>query len=336
MNASVRLVAVFVLSAALLQLTDARSQQAEPVVELSCPNTDGCFRLLGPALETAPTGATIRLGPGIYYEKPLTVSKSVRILGTGSTIRIVDSGPAFTVRTAGRPVDLSFESVSIEAQLWASPPAGLPLPATQAQNMGVYVVKGPDPVQLSLDRTHIQAGYGIHIEQAPSRGISIKNSVIRAVSIAVLTQGIGENVTLTVEKSDIHVAGDPTPVGFMVLGTAKVVLRDNKVFGGFEQRGAAVQAWGLEGVVHLVLERNQSSFFENGALLLGAVQATMVDNDFSYNSGYGVTLGLTPCYPDPRFTEFTGSVQGSNNRSVGAKGSLCPPSYPWPPGFVKP
>jgi hypothetical protein len=72
-------------------------------LQVTCSEPQGCFGLLGKALAAAPTGSTISIGPGIFYERPLVIDKSFVLQGAGADltkIRIVEPGSAITIRSA--------------------------------------------------------------------------------------------------------------------------------------------------------------------------------------------------------------------------------------------
>lgn len=92
------------------------------MVEVSCPYPEGCFSLVGRAIRQASAGAIIRIAPGIYYEKPLIIDKSLRLEGipteTGRLPRIilvlVDVGMAVLIQGSS-PITVELLRLSIEA-----------------------------------------------------------------------------------------------------------------------------------------------------------------------------------------------------------------------------
>ncbi len=67
----------------MIAFTHNRSSlhKAGQTIEVKCDNPAGCSGLLEQVIATAPAGAVIQLGIGTFYERPLTINKSLTIKG---------------------------------------------------------------------------------------------------------------------------------------------------------------------------------------------------------------------------------------------------------------
>ena len=62
-------------------------------IEITCAEPTGCFLRIGQAIRQAPEGAHLRIGPGVYYQKPLVVENSLGLQGAGASrtqVQLID------------------------------------------------------------------------------------------------------------------------------------------------------------------------------------------------------------------------------------------------------
>ncbi len=88
---------------------------------------------------------------------------------------------------------------------------------------------------------------------------------------------------------------------------------------------------------HPLVQSNRITRNGLGVVLQGQSSPTLLRNQILNNSEYGIALYQKPCFEQVA-TELTfqGRVLGEANELSGnGQGDLCPPDYPWPPGFRK-
>jgi parallel beta-helix repeat protein len=88
-----------------------------------------------------------------------------------------------------------------------------------------------------------------------------------------------------------------------------------------------------------ILQLNYFAGNRAGVIVQGPAQPMLSRNRIVSSDRYGISLYLEPCYdivPIASAIEFKGEVSGeANELSANKAGDLCPPDYPWPPGFRK-
>ncbi len=332
------------VSGASLKWQGSVLSQVAFIIEVSCPDPEGCCSLLAKAIEQAPAGATLRLAPGTYYEKPLTIEKSLRLEGAPSEsarsprIVLVQVGTALRIR-AGSPMTVELERVSIEAL------AQDPFSGEESVALEVFI-KTSSNVQVTLKEVGIRSHQGIMIGGDQPGAL-----VVEVIDTNILAGrgGIGMNLgRLILQGSTLRgpnsvLAALSTPFHGVFLqpipsGRVEAVLTKNLI------EGFSVGLWAtasshlgqgrvdLQGVENVIASNRQ-----DGLYLLGdRVDAELNRNDIRENGGYGIRLALPDCTSVPREFRFQGVIRGTENEFFNNKsGNLCPPDYPWPPNFIK-
>jgi len=83
-----------------------------------------------------------------------------------------------------------------------------------------------------------------------------------------------------------------------------------------------------------LLQSNRIMENASGVVLQGQASPSLMNNQITNNSQYGIALYQKPCFNTE--STFQGKVLGGSNELSGnGQGDLCPPDYPWPPGFRK-
>ena len=319
------------------------------IVEVACPDPEGCFLALSRALERAPHNATLSVGPGLYYEKPMRITQSLTIRGAGpgkTRIQIVDSGAAFTVEGPD-PLAFTLQDLYLKTRI-------VERDVAEGPNRGLVWRQGPEAGEqaLRLENVHVESDEGVAIS-AWNGEVAVIRSRIYGVSQGISATG-GGDLRVRVEESAIQ--GPLGSSDLSVLSSLSffgVSLLGKPGGGQIEARieGSQIHGWGRFGVVvgslsflgwsrvRAVLEGNRVgfNFGDAGVYLKGDVEATLVGNRIEFNEGYGVMLLLPPCPPATSAPEehyFRGIVSGRDNEFVGnKKGALCPEA-PWPEDFV--
>jgi len=328
------------------------SEGAPSAIEVSCPKAEGCFSLLGEAIRQAPVGATIRITPGIYYEKPLILDKSLRIEGVTEGDRLprivlVEVGTAFLIRGSSR-MTVELQGLAIEALAQD--------PFSDKNSIGVQVLaQGPEEVRVTLTGVQIRSYQGIAIGGDPQgeRSVSVE---VNVVNTSILTAGLGIGIgmglgRLILRESELR--GPPFPLsalgaplyGVLLLNPPpsqriEAVLTKTRI----ENFGIGLMASASskleQGRIDLKAVGNViASNLGDGFYLLGdRVDAELSRNEIRGNGGYGVKLAFPECAPEgarPEF-RFQGLIQGRDNSlSDNKKGDLCPEDFNWPPDFVR-
>ena len=307
-------------------------QPKPATLDVTCPDPEGCFRRIEQALAEAPPGATVRIGRGLYYEKPLTIDKSLSLIGEGSPeIRVVDPGVGITVQLPqGQedPMTVTFDGLTI---------SGVRIPGSQwekpvtvsVSGVPFTVPKGPmdrERLRVIIRDTKIRGFAGITVTGAT---LVLRDSTVEAVAIAIRSA----YARVEIEKSLLRVEyvreEDPFRGDTPVIGVApqysRVELRESAVFGGLF--GVAVAADD-----EAVLIGNTIGGAVIGVYITDKANVELRENRFWENRKFGVSLPLKGCVARPQW--FQGTVTGANNEFEDNAQDLCPRDYRWPEGFV--
>jgi hypothetical protein len=315
-------------------------------IEVSCPDAEGCFSLLGEAIQQAPAGATIRMAPGIYYEKPLIIDKSLRIEGvqteTGRSPRIVlvDVGTALLIQGSSQMV-VELQGLAIEAL--ALDPF---FDGGESIGVGVFV-QTPENVQVTLTGVRIRSHQGIIIggDQPGELSVEVVDANILAARLGI-AMSLGR---LILRESELR--GPPLPalstpfhgVFLQPLPSQRIeaVLTGTRIEGfsiGLMASASSELGQGrvdLQGVENVIASNRGDGLYFAG----DRIDVELSRNEIRGNGGYGLKLALPECTPEGARPElkFQGLIQGTDNSlSDNKKGDLCPQDYPWPEGFRKP
>lgn len=297
-------------------------------IEVTCPQPQGCFMEIQKAIMAAPEGATIRIGPGTYYEKRLILEKNLVLEGAGAaetTIKAVDSGAALIVRSSGYPnlTFITLQGLSIIAQ-------GSSAVLGESGGIGLGVegqTQGQGGLQVMVRECWIYGYVGVNV-RGPAQ-IAIQHSFIQAIEFGIRVEEQGE-----LRVFNIKIEGRlllPWGIGISIY-EAKALLQETSIR---EWLGYGLVA-SKDSSVTLRRSRISSNASGGGAFLLGNAAAEFYETEITDNVGYGIRLALPPCFTDYELVRFEGTVRGLDNEiHDNGQGDLCPEDYPWPEGFVK-
>lgn len=313
---------------------DVRSgDQTQMVIGVSCPDPEGCFRVIERAVEDAPSGAVLKIGAGLYYEKPFTIEKDLTLEraqeGPRPELRFIDRGYGIMIHL--RPDGATPMTVTLQG-LWLTVQQDEGL-LDRVENVGLVIrgipideAQGGAPIdQLRvIIRDSVIVGYGGIGAQGAQ--LTIESSTITAMSVGIHA----DFSEVEISDSAISVAGTKETDRVLSLFRTRALIQGNKIIGG-----------GNFGV--LLAEGAKSTLMKNTighAALLGIfitddAEVELIENFIVGNERFGIALPLASCaqHPDIR---FRGSVSGRDNEFKDNGQDLCPIDYPWPEGFVKP
>lgn len=319
-------------------------------LQVSCSEPQGCFGLIGKVLAAAPAGSTIVIGPGIFYEQPLVIDRSLALQGAGADltkIRMVEPGAAISIHSV-ESVEVQISSLAVTVPfIWNN----------QRGNVGVGIewVQQPPGVNktqtIVIKDSEIISFNGVLINSSKG-SLTIQRSSLQSVNFGVGLRTRGE-ITVVVESTYIggpFLYNDPLGLSRLVVvsqailfmpdespGKASISLKNNQIH--FWHIGFSAFSLGQEGwsKANALLVGNTIAYNNGpGVLLGGDTIAELRGNTISDNSDYGIALFLPPCasISSGEITAFRGKVYGEGNIIMNNnKGDLCPPDYPWPPGF---
>jgi hypothetical protein len=286
------------------------------------------------------------MAPGIYYEKPLIIDKSLRIEGvqteTGRSPRIVlvDVGTALLIQGSSQMV-VELQGLAIEAL--ALDPF---FDGGESIGVGVFV-QTPENVQVTLTGVRIRSHQGIIIggDQPGELSVEVVDANILAARLGI-AMSLGR---LILRESELR--GPPLPalstpfhgVFLQPLPSQRIeaVLTGTRIEGfsiGLMASASSELGQGrvdLQGVENVIASNRGDGLYFAG----DRIDVELSRNEIRGNGGYGLKLALPECTPEGARPElkFQGLIQGTDNSlSDNKKGDLCPQDYPWPEGFRKP
>jgi hypothetical protein len=330
------------VSGGSLKWQESALSQPAFIIEVSCPDAEGCFSLIGKAIQQAPAGATIRIAPGTYYERPLTIEKSLRLEGLQTEIEgnprivLVDVGTAILIQ-ASSLLTVELQRLSIEALIQD------PFSFEGSIGIGVFT-QTPEKVQVVLKGVNIRSYQGMSIAGDQQGELSVE--IVNADILAALV-GIEVNMgKLILRGSALRSPAVPSLripwIGIFIQPSPS--LHIEALLTGTRIEGFNIGLWAIAsshlGQGRIALQAAENVIISNrqdGLYLLGdRVDAELSRNEIRENGKYGIRLALPDCTSVPRELRFQGIVQGTENEFFNNKsGNLCPPDFPWPPDFVK-
>ena len=321
----------------------------EVVVGIRCTEIEGCFRLVGQAVQSAPEGAIIEVAAGLYYELPILVEKSLTIRGTGldTVIQGITPEVLFSVRNPNPDhfVQVTLESVNLRYWVFAAED-----PDADLARRGVLQIEG------------VHDGFSPSPEESlslPTR-VVIRRSTLSSVETAIHISGaelllednwivgrdgaleVNVDARLTATNNRIFWLGGLSKgdaLALIMLSGAEAEFYGNLIFNGSGVSASnALPAILIFGEGRYIFRKNTIEDLAIGVLIGGgAASVDFRENEFRNNGG-GIFLSMPPCVAHPASeTRFSGAITGRDNVFVDNDIDLCPTleEGPWPPGFVQ-
>ncbi len=317
----------------------------------TCGGKQPCFRTIQAAVDAAREGSTILIGPGLYKEN-VQIGKSLRLIGTGqdqTLIQAADQRHPIIQVMSKTPTQVYFQGFTLSDPNAAAEPPRLAHPGEFPMQYTGFFLAGP--LQSILRQVTITGLKGVGLVAFslmpgnfdPALLSFQPQTVLEEVKIIRNSIGvIGLSVYVSIIRSELfeNIYGFMGDSLYMVNST----VRKN-------------QDWGVDlraspnfGPQHLGrLDENEIS--ENGVgVILGTMSEEaagswlwMNGNKIVQNREYGLMVLKKACpttlpHPELALGKESAFVQilGGYNEIIGnLKGDLCPPDYPWPPGFRK-
>jgi hypothetical protein len=304
------------------------------------------FLTIQEAIDAVAEGGTVLIGPGPYQEN-LKITKSLRLVGLGA-VEIQPKSPdplsalptiAVTGEYEEQPIQVYLANVKVNFYSGLIGNEGISLRSAQAIVQDVAI-----------------SGYQYGLISTGEGDVILSRVSIYRNGTGVQSWGS----SLTVHDSDFH----DNFVGIKSFGE-KLEVKHSM----FARNGAAIAIWDF-GWSNGVRELKANAITGNGVGLylalgptsdiqeelkaanqpeLGPSLITMSDNEIVGNRDYGIALAHSGCSKEEPFIFYPFSLvslfarqklliafwERSNTIRNNGKGDLCPPDYPWPPGFKK-
>ena len=310
------------------------------------------YQTIQAAIDAAAEGATILIGPGLYKEN-LKITKSLRLVGADQKqvhVRAVNEQQPIIYVEAVFPIQVYFEGFTIGDPSRSL--EGLPrLDPTQLSYPLMPVgIQVQGSVQAKLHKLTIggQGGAGIF-----TKGVFIAEDLFAAPQLMVSeVESVHNLFGLFMISSDSIIQNSnirENLIGLfnVLLGKSGGLTLYRSALLGNIITGVALHNSHLPQVIGHIIE-NEIVGNGNG-IYLGASQdgswVEISDNQIGRNLSYGVAVMRSACPSDfrplliPLMVSESATINifsgKGNNLQDNGKADLCPPDYPWPPGFRK-
>jgi hypothetical protein len=298
------------------------------------------FPTIQQAVDAVAEGGTVLIEPGTYQEN-IQITKSIRLIGTDQSSVIIESSPRsapdstiISIEKSHRPLQIYLANFTVKRS--NGTPAGISVMGTTQIMAYQLTVSDTDlgfffgeEVTALLSRVRVKGnGKGIWSIGSLS-SLTIDNSIIESngVGISVLFGSLAVARSLVIRNW----------VAIEVGAAKEVVLVENGITGNSE--GGLYMALGPISYAQEQLKAaNQPE--------LGPILVTMRGNEITGNSRYGIALLECLEQPHPLLLSIylvssgikrshIAFMEQSNKIEGNGEADLCPPDYPWPPGFRK-
>ncbi len=335
------------------------------VTQVNCQNPTGCYRLIGQAVDIAPQGSIIQIGPGIYYEPPFTIDRPMTLQGAGTeATKIILTDPRAEKPTVGIII-LGNQAITVELSDLRIENA---IPVLGESEAIKVFSQTTEEMQFALRDVYLQSVIGLTGQAAQFGGLKARGPSLNVEgSTIVADRGIAmESGQLTVRNSQVRAPEGPSrlpmarqrvgihlsPGTFLTMPPppmdfppsvflpihVEAILEGNQIR-GFSDGVLAGALSSLKESLSAQLTGNDISDNEVGVwLVFDGVEINLTRNEIHDNSLFGIALDRPPCRQTDPMYWFQGAVQGTENRFYGNKeADLCPAlgEYPWPPDFIK-
>ncbi len=303
------------------------------------------FPTIQAAIDAVAEGGTVLIGPGVYKEN-VQITKSLRLIGVSQEqvrIQAVDEQKPVLHITAKAPMQIYLQGLTISRE--QTPEIREPFTFIPP-GAGVFII---GPVQTIMRQLTIskQVGAVVIFSLAEYNEELLRfqpQAVLEEVQLVHNREAV---VAASAHITILHSNISENEIGFMgdSLYLTHSVVRKSR-FWGIDLRVPSA-AYGPQYMG--ALDDNEIS--ENGVgVILGAMDEEaagswlwMNGNNIVRNQEYGIMILKKECLtslPHPelalgRESAFIRILGGDNELGENLKGDLCPPDYPWPPGFRK-
>lgn len=327
----------------------SRSSMAD-IIEVSCSDPGGCFGLIKHAVESASDGSTLQIGPGVYYEKTITIQKdlSIESLDKKAQIRFVEIGPGIFIHL---PKGEDPIGVSIKGMRFSSPVPDqfsilyddndilpiLPAAIVIQNDAQVY-----EKLKVKIEDISIRGYMGILVG---SSSLTLSKSEVNVDSVSIGSAfselGLFENKLTGGTANALN-----TRVNVSLLNNQRTTIIQNQIYNpstfgtdsNLEQWGIALEVQPVLGKTtgdSSILLVDNSIDADVGVVLAGPVNAELNSNRFVNNQKYGLLIFDPSCTTVDGRT-FVGTLTGKDNEFQGNTQDICPSNFLLPEGFVKP
>ncbi len=305
----------------------------------------GDYPTIQAAIDAVAEGGTVLIGPGVYKEN-VQIRKSIRLQGAGQEqvrIQAVDDQKPVVYVTSQTPLQVYLQGLALSREQLPAPTG----PFTFIPpGVGIFII---GPIQATLRQLTVR-GQTTAVVIFPLA--EYNEELLRFQSQAILEEVrlvhnggavLAASARITILRSHIS----ENEIGFIgdSLYLTHSTVRKNR-FWGIDLRVLSA-AYGPQYMG--ALDGNEIS--ENGVGVILSAMAEeaagswlwMNGNNIIRNQEYGVMILKKECLtslPHPelalgRESAFIRILGGGNEMRENLKGDLCPPDYPWPPGFRK-
>jgi len=288
------------------------------------------FPTIQAAIDALAEGGTVLIGPGTYQEN-LKITKSLRLRGASrELVQIQPFGhESVTIDIAAeRPIQVSLEDFTVKNRGFLS-------------SRGIRVW---GDVQALMERITVsEYEYGMTLSNSSAILSSVKIShnrigIIQEASImendaGILSVGLLGEPYLIVRRS-LFFLNRVMAVGLIggLYGGLAASLYGNQIVKNFG--GVYVGRYYQPDLVEALLSAEP-----------GPPVIAMYNNQINGNLLYGIAISLLECLKGMKDDDLLFSLLSSSSDVIftgrdndikdNGKGDICPPDYPWPPGFRK-
>lgn len=300
------------------------------------------FPTIQQAVDAVAEGGTVLIGPGTYQEN-IKTSKSIRIIGAGqNTVNIWASDGIVIYVEAEYPLQIYLAGFRIEP-----PPPYRIIPF----GLGISIRGAAQVIANQVSVSKIDTGFEF---------LGDVTALLSRVQLTSNGRGIWiSGGSLVVEESIIESNGPGISVLDGSLKVMRSLLAKNSVaieIGGGWHGGEVVELvenaiiGNTDGGLYMVLgpiPSLQEKLRAANQPEIGPAVVQMRGNEIVGNSRYGIALleclkgelhtGFLALYMASRLINQShiAFIEESNKIQGNSKADLCPPDYPWPPGFRK-
>lgn len=304
------------------------------------------FPTIQAALDAVAEGGIVLLGPGVYKEN-LTITKSVRLVGAGQErVQLLgdsSAGPAYKIISffSRSTLQVSLQDLTIGDPTFPIEQVFPPTPTSpKPSGIGLWILFAP--VQMVLRRVTIGGLFlGAWSSQYYDQGVALPSQIVlEEANLRRNFTAISSSGQLRVIRSKIEEnLGGISMVGGQLTLSQSSVSRNRDLGVGFFRPSNPYA--GQEFIGYIV----GNEFKQNGVgVALGSsVEGDWIviaNNRFVENERYGVVIEdpACPIFPEEELPVLKSApirIFGGGNEFHNNGQDLCPPDYPWPPGFRK-